>query len=394
MRKIAIVNQRYGLEVNGGSEYYTRMISERLKNIYEVEVITSKARDYNTWSNYYLSNLETINGVKVRRFTVKGTRGIRFRIVNKIISFMKNPPLLLERIWVKEQGPYCPELIQYLQDNVECYDAVIFVTYLYYPTVAAVPKLCGKAILVPTAHDEPCINFKIYDDIFTKIKGIIYLTEEEKKFVNKRFHNEFVPSYVAGVGIDLPTSIDNDRFKKKYKIYDDYFIYVGRVDSSKHCDEMFTFFKAFKKEEKGKCKLVVLGRVSMEIIPDPDIIVLGFVDEQDKYDAISGARALILPSEFESLSIAVLESFALSRPVIVNARCEVLKGHCNKSKAGVFYYGEKDFIESLKLMSQNSESYEYMCVNARKYIDNNYLWDDIINCYCRLIESVINNLEK
>ena len=60
MKKIAIINQRYGLEVNGGSELYSREIAERLKAKYEVEVLTSCAVEYVKWSNYYKKALKTL----------------------------------------------------------------------------------------------------------------------------------------------------------------------------------------------------------------------------------------------------------------------------------------------------------------------------------------------
>ena len=51
--KIAFVNQRYGLEVNGGSELLCRQMAEKLSEIYDVEVITTCALDYVSWENHY-----------------------------------------------------------------------------------------------------------------------------------------------------------------------------------------------------------------------------------------------------------------------------------------------------------------------------------------------------
>ena len=67
-KKIAIINQRYGLEVNGGSELYTRQIAERLAEKYEIEILTSCALDYEKWTNHYKEGKEIINNVIVRRF--------------------------------------------------------------------------------------------------------------------------------------------------------------------------------------------------------------------------------------------------------------------------------------------------------------------------------------
>jgi len=52
MKNIAIVNQRYGLEVNGGSEYYTRRLAEKLAVNNNVEIITTRALNYDTWEIY------------------------------------------------------------------------------------------------------------------------------------------------------------------------------------------------------------------------------------------------------------------------------------------------------------------------------------------------------
>jgi glycosyltransferase involved in cell wall biosynthesis len=57
-----------------------------------------------------------------------------------------------------------------------------------------------------------------------------------------------------------------------------------------------------------------------EPIPDdPDIISLGFVSEEHKFVVMRDSVALVLASEYESLSIVVLESMAARVPVIVSA---------------------------------------------------------------------------
>ncbi len=57
MKRIAIVNQRYGLEVNGGSEYYTRLLAEHLQESFDVTVLTTTALDYDTWENIRLEQI-------------------------------------------------------------------------------------------------------------------------------------------------------------------------------------------------------------------------------------------------------------------------------------------------------------------------------------------------
>jgi len=75
-KKIAIVVQRYGAEVNGGSETYARMIAEHLAPHFEVEVLTTCALDYVTWANHFPAGVSEENGVKLRRFEVDRERNM------------------------------------------------------------------------------------------------------------------------------------------------------------------------------------------------------------------------------------------------------------------------------------------------------------------------------
>lgn len=393
-KKIAIINQRYGLEVNGGSELYSRQIAERLIARYDVEVLTSCAVEYVKWSNYYKEGVETIHGVTVRRFKTVHERIPK--IFSALDSYMlSNPDADVETSdkWIENMGPYCPELVEYVDEHQDEYEAIIVVTYLYYTAVKSIVRIKDKAIFIPTAHQEPFIHFDMYKKVFGAADAFVFLTDEEKDLVHAIFHNEDVPYEVMGVGVDVPAQVDSERFKKKYNL-DEYIIYVGRIDEGKDCPRLFKYFLEYKKRNKNNLKLVLMGKAVCDIPKSPDIISLGFVSDEDKFDGIKGAKALILPSKFESLSISVLEAMTLSIPVIVNGICDVLKGHCVKSNGGLYYKNYFEFEGCVNYMLEHPEEYRMLCANARKYVEDYFQWDDIMKKFDRIIERVGNSSHK
>ncbi|WP_124065164.1 glycosyltransferase family 4 protein [Clostridium sp. E02] len=392
MIKIAFVNQRYGLEVNGGSEYYTRVMAEHLKDSYEVEVLTTKAVDYVTWANYYKHDEEIINDILVKRFSVEKERNSEeFSVLNQSLLKRRNHTDQEEQAWFDAQGPLASQLIQYVREHKDEYDVFVFVTYLYYLTVMAMPEVADKAVLIPTAHDEPYIYFSRYKRIFTIPKAIVYLTDEEKAFVNNQFCNQHIKNAVMGVGIDVPKRVSPSEFTEKYNL-EQYITYVGRIDESKGCKWLFQYFEEYKKRNpNNELKLVLMGKTVLKIPKNPEIISLGFVSEDEKFSGIAGAKSLILPSEFESLSISVLEAMALSIPVIVNGRCEVLKGHCEKSNGGLYYKNYYEFEGCLEFVQNNVEVYEQMRNNAKQYVEKNFKWNVIIDKFKNIVDFVIRD---
>ena len=386
--KILFVVQRYGLEVNGGSEAYCRQIAEKLSSIYDVSVLTTCAEDYVTWENKYQEGIEKINDITViRKKVVEPRTQKKFSKATDIINFDKEN-LLSGIEWQKAQGPYSLELLNYLSNHKEEYDVIIYMTYLYFTTYFGIQIAPEKSILIPTAHDEPPIYFGIFNSIFHLPRCILYLTNSEKNFVTKKFHNNYVNSDIVGVGIDIEKDVENINLKDRFNIEDEYLIYLGRIDESKGCKNMIDYFLEYKAKYNNNLKLVLAGKTAMNIPVNNDILNLGFVSEIEKINLLKNSKALILPSEFESLSLSTLEAMYFGIPVLVNGKCEVLKDHAILSKAGLYYMNKLEFIESLAYIDENPEMMKKMGENGVLYVEKNYRWDVVIEKYKNAIEKV------
>ena len=371
-KKICFVVQRYGLEVNGGAELHCRQLAEKMTDYYDVTVLTTKA-------------IDELNDVHIIRFSVDRIRKqSEFNVINQKFYDGDITSPDDEEEWLDKQGPFVPKLVLYLRTHKDQYDAFIFYTYLYYPTVKGLSEVMDKAIVVPTAHDEPFMKMNMYKKIFTEPRAIFYLTEEEKNLVEEKFCNQNIKSAIGGVGIQLPTNLRKGAFREKYHL-DKYIIYVGRIDEGKDCHILFRYFEEYKKRNPSDLKLVLVGKEMIKVPDRDDIVRLGFLNDVDKCEGIIDSEFLILPSKYESLSIVVLEAFALAQSVLVNGECEVLKGHCIKSNGGLYYRGFLEFEGCMNYLLTHEENRIYMGENGKAYVDENYRWEIIVNRLNNLI---------
>jgi glycosyltransferase involved in cell wall biosynthesis len=115
---------------------------------------------------------------------------------------------------------------------------------------------------------------------------------------------------------------------------------------------------------------------------------LGFVSEEDKATAMAGAAAIVCPSPYESLSIVLLEGFSLGTPGLVNAGSPVLKEHCLRSDAGLFYADGDEYAEALDLLVRQPKLRGALGANGRRYVDAEYRWSVVIDRWRALIGAV------
>ncbi len=387
--KIAFVCQRYGEEINGGAELYCRLTAEQLSGRYDVTVYTTCAVDYVTWRNEYPAGETLLNGVRVIRFPTERTRNPRrFALVHRIVALNRvRKPRGLEEVWVKEQGPVSDELIRAVERDHREYRAVFFVTYLYYTTIQGMRLNLDNAILIPTVHDEPPVYLQCFNRVFANAKAIVWNSPEEKAFAEKRFPAvRETRSEITGIGIE--PSETGDAVLPEVLKDRNYLLYAGRIDINKGCGDLFRFFRQYKQDHPGDLKLVLIGKKAMEVPEDPDILDLGFVPEALKYALMKSALALVIASHYESLSMVVLESMIMGTPVLVSAHCEVLKGHCDRSRAGFAFADEKEFAEKTEELRKDPAERALMGENGKRYVRENYQWNVILEKLDRLIRTV------
>ncbi len=386
-KKILFVVQRYGEDVNGGAEYHCRVLAEHLLELYDVDVVTSCARNYTPWDNFYKPGKEKINGINVIRFPVERIRNVAR--LQKLTAEINKGNIDKETEWIEEIGPFCPKLIKYIQLYSDGYKAVIFFSYDFYTTVIGLNTGLKNSILIPTAHDTPAIYKTIYRKMLQKPQAILYNSIEEREFLMREFNTKEKISRLTCVGIDIPELSDwsmPERFKK----YDNYIIYVGRISDGKNFNQLNQYFIEYKKRKPSNLKLLVIGRCDegIRIEYSSDIIYLGFVSEDEKARLMRNAKLLVLPSKYESLSLVILESMAVKRPVLVNEECNVLKGQCIRSNAGLYYSGYIEFEYALEYILNNDDMYKEMCENGFRFVKENYNWEDVVKNVSSLIEEL------
>jgi glycosyltransferase involved in cell wall biosynthesis len=384
--RLAVVVQRYGLAISGGAELHARYVAEHLARRAEVDVLTTFASDYVTWRNEPGPERETINGVSVARFRVAYERDLLRFSRRSARVFRHRHSIADELAWLDAEGPTSPALVRHIADHVDAYDFWVFFSYRYFQAYHGARAAAARAVLVPTAERDPAIGLSIFGPVFRGVRALMYNSPEEQAMIHAVSGNHNVPGVVVGVGSEIPPSPEPARFRRKYGVNGRFAVYVGRIDENKGCKELFAFFEQYAGEPHTALDLLLIGHPLLPTPQHPRIRHLGFLDDVDKFDAMAAADLLIVPSHFESLSMVTLEAWALGRPVVANGRCDVLKGQCLRSNAGLCYEDYPEFLSVLRTLEKYPGLRAALGANGRRFFHEHYDWPVIVRKYLGMFD--------
>lgn len=389
--KLLFALQRYGHEVFGGAEAACRGVATRLAaRGHDVEVVTSCALSYYDWTNYYPEGETMIDGVKVHRLSVRRPRDHELfdRMQVRLFQPQRWMAGYLQREWIREQGPWLPQLPEWLADHSPRFDIAIFFTYLYYTSWAGLRSVNIPTVLAPTAHDEPPAYVPIMDELFRLPDAFAFLTPEEADFVRRRFRVRR-PYAITGIGIDSRPAGDPATFRARYGLGDrPYITCVGRTDPSKGSTELFEFFAAYKERRPGPLALVFIGEEVHPMPRHPDVIMTGYVDEDTRYGGLKGAELLVQPSYYESFSMVLTEAWACNVPALVQGQTDVLVGQARRSGGALPYRGYAEFEAGLDMLLNDAELRGRMAASGLRYVEKHYDWDRVLDRYEALLQQL------
>ncbi len=392
-RRIAIIVQRYGEQINGGAELHARQWAQALKSHYQVDVLTSCALDYHSWTQQFPPGESWQDGCRLLRFGHPAKRKVHLPLRHKLRYQLRR---LLARLgyplvarpngdetndgitYLRGKGPSMDTLMAYLQAHGGEYAALIFFTAFFHPAALGVLIHPQRSLLVPTLHDEKGMYLPHYHRVFRAPRAILYNTEAEQAVARRLYGDDLAPGRLCGVGIRSSPAVPPPPLPATVR--GPFLLYVGRVDRSKGCAELFAQFSALRRSMVTPLQLVVCGQWSMPQPDHPDLLSLGFINDELRDALLAQAAALVVPSRHESLSLVLLEALAAGCPVIVNSHSEVLVEHVQRSGVGASYRDSAEWDAAVRqVLSLDAAQRNNWASRGRRYVADHYSWPTIID---------------
>ena len=294
-----------------------------------------------------------------------------------------------ERIFMQEMVN-SPELYAYICENSERYALFVFIPYMFGTTYYGIEAAGKKSVMIPCLHDESYAYMKVFRDRFPECGAMIFHSDPEAALAERLYNLNDVKTAVLGGGIYTDFSGVSAMFSEKYELYHPFILYAGRKDAGKNVHMLLDYFQRYKQQYNNEMKLVLIGGGEIEIPPEVEneVIDLGFIPTQDKYDAYAAATVLCQPSLNESFSLVIMESWLGRRPVLVHKDCVVTKDFVQKSNGGLYFGEYAEFASCVEYLLNYEREASIMGEQGREFVLGHFSWDSIVAKYMEFFQGL------
>ncbi len=178
--------------------------------------------------------------------------------------------------------------------------------------------------------------------------------------------------------------VDTDRFSLQEEKSSTQIIFIGRLDSQKKIEMLPALMKDLR-SEMPRLELHVCGDGALAPLLNgvDGIICHGHVDEETLVRLVRGSAALLLPTRYEGMPLAILESLACGTPVVASPVGGIPE--IGKISYGCFPANDDQFAETVKHVLQKDINYKRIREEAVRNFSYQRGKRDLIAVYRKLL---------
>jgi glycosyltransferase involved in cell wall biosynthesis len=271
-------------------------------------------------------------------------------------SFLSDVPCPVHALGQRLIGRYglSPKLWSWLAKNVSRFDAIVMQGIWTFPGVAvrATARKAGVPYGIfphgaldpwfnkkyPVKHFKKLLYWPIQYPVLRDAKAVFFTSKLEPDLAKTSFSPNEWNTVIFPNGIYEPASDPAETIETFFEAYPSlrrrrYFLYLARIHEKKGCDLLLKAFARIATTETDLDLVIagpdqdgykaILQRMTKDLGIKERIVWPGIIADDLKWGALRAAEAFILPSHQENFGIAVVESLAAHRPVLISNQVNI-----------------------------------------------------------------------
>ena len=246
-----------------------------------------------------------------------------------------------------------------------------------------------KSIKWKILHHLEANRLLEYEKIcISKFDKTLFFNEEEKEFFNGLQKTSWIPH---GVNEELL------KYEKKNQAYKNCVVFFGKMDYQPNIDAVLWFSENVLPLLNRNIRFCVVGAYPTSAVRElekkyDNVVITGYME--DPYETLKSSICVVAPMQTGGgIQNKILESMALGTVNIVSSKAA--KPIKAKDKEHFLVVDNpKEMAKTINDIYNNPEKYNYLKVNSREYIKNNFTWSIYEQKLLQIIEEVLNDYKS